>query len=323
MDPVIPPPIPRSAGEGITRLLARVAATGEMTPLMYAARGGRLEIFKMLLAAGANVNEVEVSGASPLLMAIVNNQIETAKFLVEQGADTNISDEFGRAPLWAAVELRNVENSARKPEGGINRPAVLELIQALLEHDANPNARTRELTPERGTGPGLNQYWVDYSGMTAFFRAAMSGDTAGMRLLLKYGADPNIPTFDGATPLMAAAGLNWVDRYVYNESDAAMLEAVKLCVELGADVNQQTQKQRFTALHGAAYKGADAVVEYLVSKGADLMIKDSVGRTAQTWAEGVFVIGAKPKTPRPSTMKLIEKLLASASKSASAEQRHD
>ena len=157
--------------------------------------------------------------------------------------------------------------------------------------------------------------WVDYTGMTPFLYAARSGDVTVMKLLLQHGADPNIPTFSGTTPLMAAAGVNWVFYQTYDEGAPRLLEAVQLCFELGGDINA-TNVMGITALMGAANRGSDDIIKFLVSKGARLDIKDSENRTALTWAEGVF-LATHPARPKPSSIALIKELM---SKPATAQQ---
>jgi ankyrin repeat protein len=129
-----------------------------------------------------------------------------------------------------------------------------------------------------------------------------------MRLLLRYGADPNLPTFASTTPLMAAAGVNWAVAQTYTESPQARLDAVRLCLELGADVNA-TNSMGLTALLGAANRGSNDIIELLVDHGARLDIKDREGRTPLRWAEGVFLaaVGAERK---PGTIALLEQLMA-------------
>jgi ankyrin repeat protein len=128
-----------------------------------------------------------------------------------------------------------------------------------------------------------------------------------MRLLLKYGADPKIPTFGGTTALMAAAGVNWVVDQTYDEGQNNLLDAVKLCFELGVSVND-VNSMGITAVMGAANRGSDQIIEWLVSKGARLDVKDSEGRTALNWAEGVF-LATHPAKAKPSSIALIQKLM--------------
>src|SRR5206468_8293382 len=92
---------------GLPERGSRYTIPGALTPLLYAARDGRLEAARILVAAKANVNDTDANGITPLIMAITNNQIETARFLLDQGADINATDWYGRTPLWAAVEVRN------------------------------------------------------------------------------------------------------------------------------------------------------------------------------------------------------------------------
>jgi ankyrin repeat protein len=127
-----------------------------------------------------------------------------------------------------------------------------------------------------------------------------------MRLLLEYGADPHIPTFEGTTPLMAAAGINWVFNQTFTEWDT-LLEAVQLCWDLGMDVNA-VNSMGLTAVMGAANRGSDDVIRFLVEKGARLDAKDNEGRTPLDWAEGVFLATHAPE-PKPSSIALIRELI--------------
>ncbi len=178
----------------------------------------------------------------------------------------------------------------------------------LLDKGADPNVRMKEVPPIRRaflrvTG---SLAWVDFTGQTPFLTAALSGDLAVMRLLLKHGADPNIPTFEGTTALMAAAGVNWVFDQTYDEGAKALLEAVKLCHELGMDMNA-VNSMGLTAVHGAANRGSDDIIKFLVEKGAKLDVKDKEGRTPLTWAEGVF-LATHPAKPKPSSIALLKSL---------------
>lgn len=282
------------------------ATPGGMTALLYASRDGALESAQMLLAAKAPVNQGEANGITPLLIAIANGHPEVARFLLEHGADANAADFWGRTPLWEAVELRNLDLD-KSGENGIDRAAVLELIKTLLEHGANVNVRTKEVPPiRRWIMPLGDLSWVDFTGQTPFLRAALSGDVTVMRLLLNHGADPNITTFAGTTALMAAAGVNWVGGQTYTESKEALMDAVKLCLEKGADVNA-ANSMGITAAIGAANRGSDGLIEFLVQKGAGLDVKDKEGRTPLVWAKGVFLATNSPQE-KPSTIALIQKL---------------
>src|SRR4030095_13069352 len=126
----------------------------------------------------------------------------------------------------------------------------------------------------------------------------------------------SIPTYSGTTPLMAAARINWGVYQTYDEGPARLLEAVQLCFELGQDINA-TNVMGLTPLMGAANRGSDDIIKFLVSKGARLDVKDSEERTALTWAEGVF-LATHPSRPKPSSIALIKELM---SKPAIAQQQ--
>jgi ankyrin repeat protein len=287
---------------------SRQPIPGALTPLLYAARDGRLEAAKILVAAKARVNETDANGITPLIMAIVNNRLDVARFLLDNGADIQAADWYGRTPLWAAIETRNMDVDNATFVNSIDREPFLGLVQTLLERGANPNIRMKEVPPIRRSFLRVtgSLEWVDFTGQTPFLTAARAADLAVMRLLLKHGADPKVGTFEGTTPLMAAAGINWVYDQTFDEGPAARLEAVKLCFELGNDVNA-VNSMGLTALHGAANRGSDDIIQFLADKGAKLEAKDKEGRTPLTWAEGVF-LATHPAKPKPSSIALIRTL---------------
>lgn len=288
----------------------RAAINGGMTPLLYAARDGRIEEAKLLVGAGADVKLADPNEITPLLMAILNDHLDVAFFLLDHGADINTGDFWGRTPLWTAVDLRNMDLD-HGIDKGVDRAPVADFIKLLLDRGANVNARTKEYHPGRRWLYSLGDVsWVDMTGQTPFLRAALSGDTKIMRLLLEHGADPNIATLGGTTPLMAAAGVNWTVAQTYTVSKEALLEAIQICLEHGADVNA-VNSMGINAIMGAANRGSDEIIKYLVEKGARLEVKDVTGRTPITWAEGVFLasVGAERK---PSTVALLEKLTGTA-----------
>ena len=287
-------------------------APGGMTALQFAAREGRLDAARLLVDAGADVNAPDANGISPLLMAISNRHTPVASLLLARGANPNAADWWGRTPLWSAVDMRNLDLDSRTLENGVDRGPALELIEALIAKGADVNARVKEFPPQRRYMMPLGSLaWVDFTGQTSFVRAALSGDVPLMKLLLSKGADPNIATFNGTTALMAAAGVNWVIGQTYSESPAMFLEAVKLCLELGGDVNA-VNAMGLAAVHGAANRGSDDIIELLARHGARLDVKDKEGRTPMTWAEGVFLATNSP-VAKPSTMALLRKLLAASS----------
>jgi len=310
-----PPWVPPNAGGGSHGLGiirggwpergSRGAIPGAMTALQYAARDGHIEMARTLLDAGAHVNLVEANGITPLLMAVTNDHMDVARLLVERGADVNAADFWGRTPLFSAVEIRNRDIS-RTNEHGIDRAGALEMITLLLDRGANPNARTKEIPPIRRWVTSLGDLtWINMIGQTPFIRASMSGDITTMRLLLERGADPKITTVGGTTALVTAAGGNVAVQQSFVESRQSSMEAVKLCLELGIDVNAANETG-FTAVMGAANKGWDDILELLLKAGGRLDVQDAQGRTPIRWAKGEF-IALHPPEEKPTTIALIEK----------------
>lgn len=301
-----------SRGDGIVRggwppRGERAPQKGGMTPLLYAARQGHQEMIALLLDAGADIEKAEANDITPLLMAISNDKMEVAQRLLRAGANVDAMDWYGRSPLWSAVDVRNMEIPDVGMSNGIDRARALDMVRTLLDAGADPDARTREVMPDRGWVLGLGNFkWVNTVGQTPFFRAALSGDVDAMRLLLQYGADPNIEAGEGTTPLMAAAGMDWVFNQTFDEGEEKLLEAVQLCHELGNDP-AQTNSMGLGAIHAAANRGSTAIVEYLASVGVPLDAADNEGRTPRDWANGVFLATNAPFA-KPETIAALERL---------------
>jgi len=327
--PVARPPGAGGGSHGVGIVRGGVPPKGEqlptpggMTPLLFAARDERLEAARVLVDAGADLDAADPNGMTPLLMALTNNSLAVAQLLIDKGADVHAADGYGRTPLWAAVEIRNLDVRSSATDNGVDRDAALRLITAILERRVDVDARVTEFPPQRRHMLPLGSLeWVDVTGQTAFVRAAQSADVPVMRLLLSKGADPTIPTFNGTSALMAAAGVNWVAGQTFSESQARWLEAVQLCLELGLNANA-VNEMGLGAVHGAANRGSDDIITVLARHGARLDVPDKEGRTPRVWAEGVFLATNSP-VAKPSTMALIERLLgesADASKAGSRER---
>jgi uncharacterized protein len=297
---------------------APVKDGGALTPLVYAVRANDLESVKVLLAAGADVNQVTGYGWSPLLVATQNRYYKLGAYLIDHGADVNLANKGMWTPLYLATDNRNIESGdypVRK--GDMDH---LEFIKLLLDKGANVNARMKDSTETRTV---FTNQWLDENGATAFLRASQSGDIVLMKLLLAHGADPKIDTVLHVTALQVAAGIGWVEGITYEWSTEQTIEAVKLLLDLGLDPNAQADTGR-TALHGAAHKGSTAVVQILADHGAKLDVRDygntdnRGGKLAiHTWepvdyADGLVRVGVQSAIPHPETGLLLRKLMTAA-----------
>jgi uncharacterized protein len=288
---------------------------GGLTPLVYAVRSDDLDSVKALLAAGADINQTTAYGWSPLLVATQNRFYKLGEYLIAHGADVNLANKGAWTPLYLATDNRNIESGdypVRKPDMD-----HLDFIKLLLDKGANVNARMKDSTETRTV---FTNQWLDENGATAFLRASQSGDVVLMKLLLAHGADPKIETALHVTALQVAAGIGWVEGITYEWSPESTLEAVKMLVDLGLDVNAQADTGR-TALHGAAHKGRSDVVQVLADHGAKLDVRD-YGNTdnrggklaVHTWepvdyADGLVRVGVQSAIPHPDTGLLLRKLM--------------
>jgi ankyrin repeat protein len=260
------------------------APTG-FTPLLFAVRAGSVEAVKVLLDAGADVNDTLSDGESALIVAVANAHWQLADLLLDRGADPNAA-RAGWNALHQAVRTR-------RPHIGFGTPGPIptgtldsiNVIKKMLSKNAQVDARMSINGMKDGQRNALIR-----TGATAFFLAAKNTDTEVMRLLLASGANAVFSNAEGTTPLMVAAGLHlWnpgEDGGSLAGQEDEVLAAVKLCVDNGNEVNA-VDGEGWTALHGAAFRGVEAIVEYLVEKGAKLDAKNNAGWTPLAIANGL------------------------------------
>jgi ankyrin repeat protein len=277
---------------------------GGLTAMVFAARQGSIESAKALLDAGADINEGDADANNPLLIAILNNHDELAQMLIDRGADVNAVNKDGRSALFTAVDAHDVDWSDRPLVKETDKITSMDVIKSLIDRKANVNAQLTAVSiikkaaqdsPDRTLG----------TGATAFMRAARSGDIELMKLLLDHGADPKLANKDGVTALSVASGIGYTDSNRGTEPQA--LEAVKLCVSLGLDVNAATDKGE-TAMHGAARRGANTIIQYLSDKGASVSATNKQGLTPLDLAMGKGGGAAGRQPPKEVTAALIQKL---------------
>jgi len=276
---------------------------GGFTPLLHAAMSGDLDTARLLLDAGANVNDPAPDGMTPLIVAINKHHEDVALFLLDKGADPNLG-EAGFTALHSAAATGHQK-----------------IARALLAHGANPNARlTMPLRLSAAFipyNPELVSGRLSQVGATPFMLAAKSVDTQMMRLLLDGRADPLLKADDGTTAVILAAGLGkrssndmfaFVRYYTWDEARA--IETIKLCLELGLDINA-ANKYGETALHGATYHAAHQVIDFLVKNGANINATNWAEQTPLRLAQGHLYSGTFVRYP--DTAELLRKLGADPS----------
>jgi len=317
----------------------QINGTGGLTPLLFAARQGDLESSKALLDAGARVNQVSGGdNTSPILMAVINGQFDVAAYLLQRGADPQLASDNGVTPLYGAINVQWAPRAQYpQPRAYLQQKLTyLDLLKLLLDKGVDPNARLlKKVWYQEYNFPLLA---IDEVGATPFWRAAYACDVDAMKLLVSYGADPNIPTLKpagrpragdagngrenledisglppipvggpGIPPIVAAAGTGFGEGYAGNSHIAApggFLAAVKYLVEeVHADPNARDHEGN-TALHNAAARGDNEMILYLVSKGADVKAVNRAGETTADMANGP----SQRISPLPDTIALLEKL---------------
>ena len=199
------------------------------------------------------------------------------------------------------------EGNQWSPFGGLHAEDRLRMVRLFLEHGADPNLRTAR---NPGFGIQVKGHLGNMRGSTPFVIAAKANDLPVMRELISAGADPFIPTVDGTTALMHAAGVGH-EPGITRSTEVEALDAVHLVVEVGGDVNAVNEKGD-SALHGAAWRErADSIVQFLVDRGADIDAKNLRAWTPLVIAEGIHTGGNYIKSD--TTAALLRKLGAEPS----------
>jgi len=323
---------------------------GGFTALLYAAREGCVECARHLVAAGADPDLEDPERITPLNMALLNLHYEFAAFMINAGADVDKWDLFGRSPIYMAADTSTLPtkgNGAVAVLPSEDSVTALDVARLLLHKGANPNLQLKRRPPYRDVPQDRGGDTILAQGATPLLRAARAGDAPFVELLLKNGALVDLPSKEGVTPLMAAAGVEFGDRVTRgrNRTNDGVLATMKLLLDAGANINARmvTEPGRNpaeglsnqaaslaaaqrrpsqvptaaavpnqTALHGAAQRGLTPFVKFLAEHGADLEAKDAGGRTALDLARGVGVAGVRQasREPFPETVALLESLMA-------------
>jgi ankyrin repeat protein len=323
---------------------------GGFTPLLYAAREGCVECARHLVAAGADRDLEDPERITPLNMALLNLHFEFAAFMIKAGADVDKWDLFGRSPLYMAADVSSLPtkgNGAMAVIPSVDSVTALDVAKMLLDAGANPNLQLKRRPPYRDVPQDRGGDTILAQGATPLLRAARAGDAPFVDLLLKHKALVDLPSKEGVTPLMAAAGVEFGTRVTRgrNRTNEGVLATMRLLIDAGANVNARnvTDSPRTgeysaaataaaragrggrasqvpsasavphqTALHGAAERGYTAFVKFLAENGADLQAKDANGRTPLDLAKGIGVPGIKQAASEgfPETAALIESLMA-------------
>jgi ankyrin repeat protein len=322
---------------------------GGFSPLLYAAREGCVDCIRHLIAAGADPDLEDPERIAPLVMAIMNLHFEAAAELIRGGADVDRWDLYGRSPLYMAADVSTLPlkgNGAMAVIPSEDSVTALDVAKMLLDKGANPNLQLKRRPPYRDVPQDRGGDAILAQGATPLLRAARGGDAPFVKLLLERKALVDLPSKEGVTPLMAAAGVDFGTRVTRgrNRTTEGVLATMQLLLDAGADINARMLTERRnalpdgtsqaasyalvlrhrpsqvptasavpdqTALHGAAQRGYTPFVKFLVEHGADLQAKDAVGRTALDLAKGVGVPGVRQAAGEgfPETAALIEALL--------------
>ena len=297
-----------------TGMVSTPLPRGGWTPLMYAARQGALEAAAVLAGAGANLDLRDPDGTTALAFAILNVHYDLAGMLIEKGAGPNVTDDTGTSPLYAAVDMHTMPPDLVRPSPVLtDRLDAVDVVRTLLARGADPNVRLTRMPLGRvhqSADPSFGE------GSTPLMRAAKSNDLTVMRLLLDKGADPTLTQKDHTNALMieAAGGARPsvypADRPV---TEVGALDGIALLLDRGVDVDAFNGSGQ-TALHLAAARGADRIVNLLASRGARLDGRNKQGHTPLEVAlgSGRYRPGERPPAVYEKTAALLRQLMGSA-----------
>lgn len=264
---------------------------GGETAMLFSTREGCMDCVKALLERGANIDLGDPEGVTPLITAVFNTHFDVAKFLIERGANVDKWDWWGRTPLYLAVDFNTLPHGGRPDQPALDETLPIDIIRLLLDKGANPNLQLKMFPPYRATGNDRGLDGMLTVGTTPLLRAAKAQDAAAIKLLLEHGADISLTNNQGMTPTVAASGMGSTDadtRGYYTTSDVQdrSIASLELLLAHGGDINGRAGRFEQAPLHGAAFWGWNKVVEYLLSKGADINLKDARGYTAVDYAMG-------------------------------------
>jgi len=297
---VVTSDVTKAAGAGPATVM------GGLTALHYAARDNKKEAVEALVESGADVNEQSMGDKNtPIIIATSNGHFDLAKYLLDHGADPNLKTADGLAPLYAILESQWAPAIATpRPITTQEKTTHLELMKALIDKGADPNGKI--LRPLWFSPVHANSMWVKPGQTTPFWRAAQATDLPAMKLLVAHGADPKVISAAKDTPLHMAAGVGWAGNFSTNAPDGFMPVVKYLVEEQGADVNA-VDAQGYTPLMGAAFRGDNEMVQYLVAKGAKVTPRSNLGWGLADFANGPSLRSSVPLA-HPDTVALLIKL---------------
>jgi ankyrin repeat protein len=264
---------------------------GGMTAMLFSAREGCLDCVKALVEKGAKLDLADPEGVTPLMAAVFNARFDVAKYLIEKGANIDRWDWWGRSPLYLAVDYNTLPHGGRPDQPSLDETLPIDIIRILLEKGANPNLQLKLLPPYRATGADRGVDQMLSVGATPLLRAAKAMDAPAIKLLLEHGAIVDLPNNQGMTPTLAASGMGSIDAdtrgyFTTPDVEDRAIASLELLLAHGGELNGKAGRFLQAPLHGAAFWGWNKVVEYLLSKGADINLTDGRGFTGLDYAMG-------------------------------------